>query len=93
MSHEQNWVYWILLLLLASSVSLDLVSSSTRVPPVKSQKRLFEGDKIANMVVDMEVAKVVDMVVVEMELDKVADKVANKEADLMVDMARWSVLD
>ena len=41
----------------------------------------------------MEVAKVVDMVVVEMELDKVADKVANKEADLMVDMARWSVLD
>ena len=56
-----------------------------------SQKRLFEGDKIANMVVDMEVAKVVDMV--EMELDKVADKVANKEADLMVDMARWSVLD
>ena len=91
MSHEQNWVYWILLLLLASSVSIDLVSSSTRVPPVKSQKRLFEGDKIANMVVDMEVAKVVDMV--EMELDKVADKVANKEADLMVDMARWSVLD
>ena len=87
MSHEQNWVYWILLLLLASSVSIDLVSSSTRVTPVKSQKRLFEGDKIANMVVDMEVAKVVDMV--EMELDKVDDK----EADMMVDMAQWSVLD
>ena len=82
---------------MALSVSIDLVSSSTRVTSVKSQKHLFEGDnvvdKIDNMVVDMEVAKVVDMVVVEMELDKVADKVANKEADLMVDMARWSVLD